>query len=113
MKTIALFGATGRTGQTFMEKALSAGYSVKVLVRTPEKLKLVHSKLDLLEGNVLNEELVIRGSDVVVSLFCHVKVSPEDLQTQGTGHIIKGMKAQGIQRIISLSGGGLPYPDKD
>lgn len=116
MKTIALIGATGRTGQLFLEKALSAGYSVKALVRTPEKLKLRHPKLNLIEGSVLNEEtveLVVQNADIVVSLFGHVKGSPDGLQTQGTKLIIKAMKAHGIRRIISLSGGGLPYPEKD
>jgi nucleoside-diphosphate-sugar epimerase len=49
----------------------------------------------------------------VVSLFGHVKGSPEKLQTNGTQHIVDAMKTEGIRRVISLSGGGLPYPEKD
>ena len=42
-----------------------------------------------------------------------MKGSPPRLQTQGTLHIIQAMKEEGINRIISLSGGGLPYPEFD
>ena len=51
----------------------------------------------------------IKGADVVVSLFGHVKGSPEWLQTEGTRHIVQAMQAEQVSRIISLSGGGLPY----
>lgn len=50
---------------------------------------------------------------MVISLFGHVKGSPERLQTKGTENIVEAMKKNGIQRVISLSGGGLPYPEKD
>ena len=36
---IALLGATGAVGSHFLTKALAAGYAVKALVRTPEKLR--------------------------------------------------------------------------
>ncbi len=55
----------------------------------------------------------VAGADVVVSLFGHVKDSPEWLQTDGTRNIVTAMKKEGVDRILSLSGGGLPYPEKD
>jgi putative NADH-flavin reductase len=67
-------------------------------------------------GDVLDLENVkrtVQGCDLVVSLFGHVKGSPEWLQTHGTENIIKAMEQNGISRIISLSGGGLPFPEKD
>jgi putative NADH-flavin reductase len=39
--------------------------------------------------------------------------APQWLQTNGTRHLIDAMKTFGVNRIISLSGGGLPYPEKD
>jgi len=35
------------------------------------------------------------------------------VQTRGTGHIVKAMQEENVERIISLSGGGLPFPEKD
>ncbi|MGF1532946.1 MAG: NAD(P)-dependent oxidoreductase [Bernardetiaceae bacterium] len=116
MKKIALFGASGRTGQQFLEQALAAGYQVQALVRTPGKVQTSHKNLSIVKGDVLIYENVaetVTGTDVVVSLFGHVKGSPEWLQTNGTQHIVEAMQAHGIKKIISLSGGGLPYPDKD
>jgi putative NADH-flavin reductase len=47
----------------------------------------------------------------VVSLFGHVKGSPDWLQTNGTKNIVLAMRKEGIRKVISLSGGGLPYQE--
>jgi len=116
MKSIALFGGSGKTGQEFLSQALEKGHYVKALVRTPEKLVQSSDQLEIIQGDVLNPADVARtveGTDMVISLFGHVKGSPAGLQTQGTQHIVDAMKKHQIDRIISLSGGGLPFPEKD
>jgi putative NADH-flavin reductase len=116
MKTIAVFGASGQTGQQFIAQALAQGYSLKALVRTPNKLNVHSPQLEVIQGDVLNAADVaatVAGTQVVVSLFGHVKGSPEWLQTTGTQHIVAAMKQHGVERIVSLSGGGLPYPEQD
>jgi putative NADH-flavin reductase len=115
MKKIALFGASGQTGQEFLEQALREGYTIKALVRTPSKLSQQSPNLEIIQGDVLNYkdvEQTVEGTEVVVSLFGHVKGSPEWLQTNGTENIVKAMKKHQVARIISLSGGGLPF-EKD
>ncbi|UYZ60054.1 NAD(P)-dependent oxidoreductase [Hymenobacter latericus] len=112
MKTLALFGATGKTGRQFLDQALAAGYRMRALVRDPAKLPVQHPNLEVIGGDVLNPDDVARtvaGTEVVVSLFGHVKGSPEWLQTNGTRHIVQAMQQHGVRKIISLSGGGLPY----
>ncbi len=114
--TIALFGGSGQTGQQFLRKALEAGHTVQALARTPSKITHPQQGLTILQGDVLKAAEVrqaIKGADIVVSLFGQVKGSPPQLQTQGTRHIVQAMQQEGLQRIISLSGGGLPYPEKD
>jgi putative NADH-flavin reductase len=116
MKKIALFGASGQTGQQFLIQALEKGYSVKALVRNLNSMPQKSTQLELIQGDVLNlvdVEKTIEGCDVVISLFGHVKNSPEWLQSDGTSNIIKAMKKFRILKIVSLSGGGLPYPEKD
>lgn len=116
MKKIALLGATGGTGNEFLKQALEAGYPIKVLVRTPEKLEQDSPQLEVIQGDVLNQEDVdelVQGADLVVSLFGHVKGSPDWLQTEGTKNIVEAMEKYDVPRIISLSGGGLPFPEKD
>jgi putative NADH-flavin reductase len=115
-KVIALFGATGQTGSQFLELALANGYEVRALVRDMSKVKSSNPKLTVLQGDILNEEDVnktIEGSESVVSLFGHVKGSPEWLQTHGTENIVSAMQTNKVDRIISLSGGGLPFLEKD
>ncbi len=116
MKRIALFGASGKTGQQFLDQAIAKGYHVKALVRTPEKITLQSDQLSVIKGDVLDPDAVaktIADTDLVVSLFGHVKGSPEWLQTNGTQNIVAAMKARGLKRVISLSGGGLPFPAYD
>mgnify|MGYP001627357305 CR=1 FL=1 len=116
MKKIALFGATGKTGRQFLLQALEKGYAVKALVRDRNKLQTQHPNLEVIQGDVQYLEDVqqaVAGTDLVVSLFGHVKGSPAWLQTEGTQNIITAMEEAGVSRILSLSGGGLPYPEKD
>lgn len=116
MRKIALFGGSGQTGQEFLAQALEAGHPVKALARTPAKISQQSPLLEVIPGDVLqykDVERTVAGAEVVVSLFGHVKGSPEWLQTNGTRHIVQAMQAHGLSRIISLSGGGLPFPEKD
>ena len=109
ISTIAVFGASGRTGVPFIKNAVDS-YKVKALVRTPEKLSFSHPNLEIIKGDAMNAADVaktIEGTQAVVSLLGHAKGSPPDLQTKATRHIIAAMKAQGIRRIISLTGGGV------
>lgn len=114
--TIALFGGTGKTGRHVLAQALEAGHTVRALARRPESLDVGHERLTVIAGDVLDAAAVretVRGADVVVSVFGHVKGSPPTLQTDGTQNIVDAMAEQGIRRIISLSGGGLPAEQHD
>ncbi|GAA1846376.1 NAD(P)-dependent oxidoreductase [Agromyces salentinus] len=110
MSTIALFGATGKTGRRVLDRALAAGYDVRALARDPDKLTITHERLTVIAGDVLDPRAVdeaIAGSAAVLSLFGQVKGSPEDLQTVGTRNIVEAMRGHGVRRIVTLSGGGL------
>lgn len=116
MKKIALFGGSGKTGQQFLEQALAKGYQVRALARDARKITQTADHLEIIEGDVLNPIDVaktIEGTDIVISLFGHVKDSPAWLQSDGTSNMIDAMRKHKIKRIISLSGGGLPFPEKD
>ncbi|WP_404434584.1 SDR family oxidoreductase [Microbacterium lacus] len=113
MTTIALFGATGKTGRRVLERALAVGYTVRVLVRDPAKLSISSPNLTVIRGDVQDPAAVDRavaGADAVLSLFGQVKGSSPTLQTDGTRHIVDAMKHAGLTRIVTLSGGGLSAP---
>ena len=112
MEKIALFGGTGRTGRLFLAKAVEAGHQIRLLARSPEKVTVRGDQVEVIQGDVLHPDDVakaIAGSTQVVSLFGHVKGSPAGLQTQGTQNIVQAMQDHQVSRIISLSGGGLPF----
>ena len=111
-RTIALFGATGKTGSRVLARLLGAGYSVRALARMPERLG-VAGGLTVIAGDVLDPDAVaetILGSDAVISVFGQVKGSPLRVQTDGTRLIVEQMQAHGLTRVVSLSGGGLRDP---
>lgn len=107
--TISIFGATGKTGSIFTKLALEKGYSVKVLVRTPEKLGDLKDKVEVVTGNALEYSNVlecVKGCDAVVSLIGHTRNSPENIQTVAIENIIKAMNESGVKRLISQTGHG-------
>lgn len=113
MRTIAVFGATGKVGRRVVAKALATGFAVRALVRDPSRLHSESPQLTVVVGDVLDASAVtetITGADAVISVFGQVKGSPHTLQTEGTRNIVNAMKVAGITRLISLSGGALPDP---
>ena len=114
--TIALFGGSGRTGAAFIPKALEAGHSIRLLARSPEKVAYSDPKLTVLKGDVLEAASVVpvvAGTRAVVSLLGHTKGGSPQVQTVGTRYIVQAMQQHGVRRIISMSGGGLPYTEDE
>jgi putative NADH-flavin reductase len=114
-KIIAVFGGSGRTGRHFLQKALEK-YPVKALVRDPRKMDFQHESLEIIQGDLLNQQDVLNtleGTNAVVNVAGHAPGSPPDLLSGGIQYILKGMEQQGIRRIITLTGGGVRDPEKD
>lgn len=86
-------------------------YRVTVTVTVSVNARLVVIGGDVLDAAAVRE--TVRGADAVVSVFGQVKGSPHTLQTAGTQAIVDAMADEGIRRIISLSGGGLPAEQHD
>jgi putative NADH-flavin reductase len=106
MKQIAVFGASGRTGKLFTELALKNGYGVKALVRTPSRLELQHSSLEIVHGDVLDSAKVgetIKATDAVIILIGNRKDSPPDLRRTSTQHILNAMQQKKMSRLIMLT----------
>lgn len=119
MTTIALFGATGKTGRRVLARALEAGHDVRALVRDPSRLDpavRTSDRLTVVTGDVLDSAAVdrtIEGSDAVLALFGQVKGSPATLQADGVRLIARTMERHGVRRIVTLSGGGLRDESND
>ena len=92
---LAVFGGTGGTGQHLVRQAVEAGHEVVMLARTPEKNKVAHDNLTIVEGNVLDLDKVaetLQGAEVVLSSLGSTQDNPERIISTGTGNIVGEME---------------------
>src|SRR5665213_407571 len=109
---IAVIAANGRSGQAFVEAALTAGHSIRAGVRRKSRLK-PHSNLMVVECDATNEaqlKNLLSGQEAVASFIGHVKGSEPDVQTVAIQQVADAMKALGVKRLISLTGTGVRFP---
>lgn len=107
---ITVFGANGKIGQHFVEKALQNGDQVTAYVRRASSLTLQHPKLEIVVGNLTDEQQMtaaIEGQDAVVStLGAPLSVSRKVQSlpiSEGHAMIIKIMEQTGVKRFITLA----------
>ena len=107
---IALFGATGGTGQQLLEQAIKAGHQVTALVRDPAKLDRKNSALTVIAGNVLQPadvDKVVSGADAVICSLGNTSNNPDMMVTQGTRNIIDAMQRLNVRRLLVVSSLGV------
>ncbi len=107
---IALFGATGGTGQQIAVQAMAAGHSVQALVRDPSRLPLQDPRLTVITGDVLDTDAVARTLDaagVVIVTLGNTANNPDWIVSNGTQVIIDAMKQRHIRRLIVISSIGV------
>jgi putative NADH-flavin reductase len=111
---LAIFGATGRTGNELVAQALAAGHEITALARDPAKLNITDERLRVAQGDALDTQLVdgvIAGQDAVISVLGHTRNSPKDVQTRATEGILDAMRHHGVRRIVTLTGAGVASAD--
>ncbi len=107
---LAIFGATGGTGQQLVEQALAAGHSVVALVRDPVKVTTQHPALSLLQGNVLELANVVKTMNGVDGVLCslgNTANNPAMVVSTGTQNIVQAMRQKGVPRLIVISSLGV------
>ncbi|QTD41888.1 NAD(P)-dependent oxidoreductase [Sporosarcina sp. Te-1] len=108
-KCIAIIGGTGRVGRYIAETALEQGYTVRMLVRNPERVQMKREGIELIVGDALNAgaiEKTIRSCNVVINTFGQPSKA-EPFYSQVTQLILSCMKEKGIRRYIGVTGGSL------
>lgn len=106
-KSIFIFGASGKTGYELVNQALTNGYFVTAFVRNPSKLKIIHSNLKVIQGDITDYQKVahaITDHDAVLSALGAASPFKFDQSVvDGTQTIIKAMEVNGISRFIYMS----------
>ncbi|MEV4252467.1 NAD(P)H-binding protein [Spirillospora sp. NPDC049652] len=111
MASVAVVGATGRTGRLIVERALAAGRSVTAIARRPEALGIEHPRLTVRAADATDPaslRAALTGHDTVVSALGATGRGPTDLYSAGTA-AIAGALPEGA-RLVVISSAGLAVP---
>jgi len=106
MNTVAVLGATGRTGKIFVKEAVKRGYTVKALVRNVNARQDFPQGVKVIQGDATDErslQQLIEGADVVVSLLGRAKGSSSDLKVKSTRLSLSIMARKGVTRFFRLA----------
>lgn len=106
---VAVFGATGKTGEQAWKLLLEAGHDVTLFGRSVER-RYAEEPLARVQGDVLDADAVskaIEAQDAV--LVCLGPVSTKDQTTlsQGAANIASAMQAHGTRRVVFISAAGV------
>jgi putative NADH-flavin reductase len=114
IRTLALLGATGRTGRRVLEYALADGLAVRALARAPEALAdLAHERLHVVQGAAEDAPAVARlvdGADAVLSAIGGGSTAePGATRSTAARHVIDAMATRGTPeaRFLAVAGGGI------
>lgn len=113
--TFLVFGATGGTGKHFVPSALHEGHKVRVLVRSPAKLAITDSNLQVKQGSIteaLDLDSLVDGVDFVISMLGdRVPQQEAKINTAFVKKLIPAMRRHGVRRFL-YQAGGLSTPFK-
>lgn len=109
---ILIVGASKGIGLETVRQALASGHDVRALARSAEDISIADPKLAKIRGDALNKEDVeaaLTGVDAVV-LTLGIGLSelfkPVNLFSTATRVLIDAMKAQGVNRLVCVTGFG-------
>jgi uncharacterized protein YbjT (DUF2867 family) len=107
---IAVFGASGLTGQEVVKQALARGHQIQVLARTPSKIAMKNDNLSVIAGDVLNADAVkktIAGTAAVVVCLGGKTGDQMRVLAPGTQHVVSAMKGFNIKRLVAVTSMGV------
>ncbi|MBP1862087.1 NAD(P)-dependent oxidoreductase [Rhizobium herbae] len=107
---ILVLGATGPTGRHIVSQAVSRGYDVTLLVRSPEKAADMNGA-KIIAGDARDEKALrqaVKGRDAVISAL-GTPASPfreVTLLSTATRALVGAMKAERVSRLVAITGMG-------
>ena len=105
---IAVFGASGKTGEQCVRQLLAAGHDVVALARGT--LAVTNDKLRVVKGDVTSGTGVddtIRGADGVIACLGARVLKANTVRSDSAKHIIAAMKKNDVKRLAWLSACGV------
>lgn len=115
-RTLAVLGATGRTGREVVAQALARGWRVRALVRDAAKAPGAWHGIVLVQGDATDPAAVreaVRGATAVVGALGHAagkRRSPPDLLARAAQNVVAAMRAEGARRLVLVTARGVACP---
>jgi putative NADH-flavin reductase len=109
---VLILGATGYAGTEVLKQALQKNYTVTVLVRNAKAITAQHQNLSILEGNVLDRNILsqaLQNQDAVIQVLGisgKGDGKPNSFVSDATKILVEEMQKQNINRLIALSNVG-------
>src|SRR6185312_14585020 len=92
---MVVLGANGGIGKQVVLQALSTGYEVTALLRSPEKLQVRHPHLTIIKGDVMaprSFDEALQNKDVIISAIGTSSImGTTTLYSQGNKNLIEAM----------------------
>ena len=109
---LVVFGGSGGTGQEIIGQALDQGHEVTAFVRDPKKLAIKHSKLHIIEGDVLKEQSAVVGAiagrnAIICALGVGNSLKSAGLIGRSLAAIVPAAEKHGARRLILISAFGV------
>ncbi|KAA8752590.1 NAD(P)-dependent oxidoreductase [Paenibacillus sp. UASWS1643] len=105
---VAIFGATGAIGKMILWELMDRGHEVTAVVRDPSKIEMVHERLRVEQGDLLNPDQVAdfaASQEVVVSAY-GPKFGGEEEMLEVTRSLIEGVRRAKAGRLVVVGGAG-------
>jgi putative NADH-flavin reductase len=106
---VLVLGATGGVGRLVVETALKRRHQVTALVRSPQKLGDLTSRITVLNGDALDGRAVERalsGQDAVIYALGAGNVRHTTLFSDSTRVLLTAMKRSSVRRLVCVTGVG-------
>lgn len=111
-QTIAILGATGKSGKYLVNQLIQQGYSIRVLLRDRAKFSVTNPHVEMVQGDARDYTAIyslLENCDAVISTVGQRKGEPP-VHSQATTHLVQAMRERNISRYIVVTGLSIDIP---
>ncbi len=104
--TLALLGGAGKAGLPLVREALHAGYTVRLLLRHPERFDLTHERLEIRQGDARDPDALrelLRGGSALLSTLGIPRENPVPILAPVTELLVPLLGEAGIRRYVTVT----------
>ena len=116
MARVVIIGASKGIGLETTRQALEAGHTVRAFARSAADISISDPKLEKVRGDALRSNDVaaaVKGTNAVIQALgvgLGDLFGPVHLFSDDTTILVAAMRAQGVKRLISVTGFGVSLP---